>query len=342
MQAAKAFIGFTFVALLVHAQQGGRSSFQFLNHPGNAKVSGIGGNNVSVLDSDVNMFFFNPALLNSKMDKVASVSYNRFFADIWNSHTAYAFNTPKWGMFSAGLQYTEFGRAFAADETGQITGEMFSNEYAIVVGKSHSIGNYTLGANLKFAHSQIAGFNAAMLLTDWGAVYKHPDRDFTVGLTAKNIGFVLNNYSPSSSISAPLNVLLGFTYKLEHMPLRFSTTLQNLNRPLQAYDNPFNIIGYDINGNPIIERVSIGDKIFRHVIIGGEFILAKGFHIRAGYNYQRRREMRMANYSALSGFSLGGMLKVKAFEMGYTVAMYHPVGPRHFLTLLLHVGDFTK
>lgn len=327
---------------LIIAQIGGKNGFEFVNYAANAKVAGIGSMNVSVRDGDPNMFFSNPALLNTDMKRQASLSYNNYFADIWNSQVAYAFETKKLGMWGAGLQYTNYGSAKNTDEAGNDLGTINANEYVFTVAKSHTIGNYTLGANVKFAHSQIANYNAAMGLIDLGGVFKHPKRQFTIGLLIKNVGFAFKNYSPNQDVRIPFDVQAGFTYKLEHMPLRFSMTLHHLHQFDIAYDDPNRIAGYDLNGNPQYQRVNLADKIMRHFVFGGEFILTKGFHIRAGYNHFRRAEMALENYGGLGGFSFGAMLKIKAVELGYSAAFYHPAGPRSYFTLMLNLGNFHK
>lgn len=342
MSPFRLFIIASFLYMPLCAQIGGKNGFEFINYPGNAKLSGIGGMNVSSKDSDPNMIFSNPALLSKEMHNWASVSYNRYYADIWHSNVAYAFDTKKLGSFGAGMQYTEFGRATATDETGNILGTTFANEYAFVVTKSHTIGNYTLGANAKLAHSQIAGLTAMMGLIDMGGVFKHPTRQFTIGLLIKNIGGSFKNYVPGQQVVAPFDVQAGFTYKLEHMPLRFSLTAHHLHRWDIAYDDPNRITGYDLNGNPQYERVGFVDNLARHFVLGGEFILAKGFHIRAGYNHFRRREMNMDNYSGLGGFSFGAMLRIKRLELGYTTAFYHAAGARNFFTVMVNIAGRSK
>jgi len=342
MQRIVGFLLLLFSTLHAIAQLGGKNGFEFVNYYANAKVAGIGGMNVSVRDRDPNMFFNNPALLNNEMKNQSTISYNKYYADIWNSQLGYVFDTKKLGLFGVGMQYTEYGRAPQTDESGNVLGSMFANEYAFTVGKSHTIGNFSLGANIKFAHSQIAGNTAAMVLADMGGVFKHPTRQFTIGLLVKNIGFAVKNYTPSQNINIPFDVQAGFTYKLEHMPLRFSMTIHHLHQYDIAYDDPNNIAGYDLNGNPQYNRVGTVDKIMRHFVFGGEFMLAKGFHIRAGYNHFRRSEIALENFSSAGGFSFGAMLKIKAVELGYTSAFYHAAGPRSYFTVLINLGGFFK
>ena len=308
----------------------------------NAKIAGIGGINVSVRDNDPYMFFSNPALLNESMLHYGGVSYHSYFADIWNSSVCYTFNTKKAGLFGAGLQYVNYGSATSTDPSGNVIGTVSANDYAFTVSKSHTIDNYTLGANVKFIGSQIAGYSAYGLFADLGGVFKHPKRDFTIGLTIKNIGAPVKNYVPGNAIAIPFDVQAGFTYKLEHMPLRFSLTVHHLHRYDISYDDPNYIRNYDIYGNPVRNKVSVAENILRHFNFGGEFILAKGFHIRAGYNHFRRAELKTEDYGGLAGFSFGAMLKIKAVELGFTRAFYHAVGGNNYFTLLVNFGNWIK
>lgn len=336
------FIAFAISQVSVFGQIGGKNGFQFINFPANARLAGVGGMNVSILDSDPSMMFSNPALLNSSMEKNLALSYMRYYADISNSQTSYVFNTRKAGIFGVGLQYTNYGSVVARDATGSEIGSASASDILFNISKSHTIGNFTLGANLKFANSNLVNQSANMVLVDMGGVFKHPKKQITVGLLIKNAGFAFSNYVKGESIPIPFDVQLGSTFKPEHMPLRFSVTFHHLHRWDISYNDPNKVINYDLNGNPQYQKVSFADNLFRHVVLGGELILTKGFHIRGGYNHFLRREMALDNYGGFGGFSVGAMLRVKAFEFGYTYAGYHPSGPRSFFTFIVNFDKFRK
>ena len=79
------------------AQLGGQRSFEFLNVPGNARLAGLGGVNVSLNDKDPNFFWSNPALVSDSLSGYASAGYQFFVAE-WTSKLtpARAATPPNW------------------------------------------------------------------------------------------------------------------------------------------------------------------------------------------------------------------------------------------------------
>lgn len=315
-------------------QIGGRYAFNSLNLASNARVLGIGGDNVSVSDNDPNLFFHNPALLNKTMVRRLGVNFSPHMAGIFNTAQCYAFNVKKLGLFGVGLKFLNYGNAKRTDEDGVEQGIVEAYDMVLQASHARTLGNFSLGATFKLVGSQIAGFSTYGVGIDMGAVFKHPKRDFTIGLTVRNIGFGKN--------ALPINALIGMSYKLEHMPLRFSLTIHHLNNWNIAYLDPNAIVSYDINNNPIRDTATAFTEIPRHLILGGEFLLSKGFNIRVGYNHMRRAELKPAEASILSGFSLGFMLKVKSFELAYTRAFFHPSDGVDMLSLIWSLDNFLK
>ena len=56
---------------------GGKSVFSFLSSPSSARLTGLGGNQISVSDSDINLIGGNPAVLNQNM--TGKLGLNHFF-----------------------------------------------------------------------------------------------------------------------------------------------------------------------------------------------------------------------------------------------------------------------
>lgn len=318
----------------VKGQIGGGRVLEFLNLPGNARISALGAVNVSNLDKDVNMFLSNPALLEEPVHQYASISHFLFLADVTLSTLTYGHNFGKAGNFAIGLQYLNYGKFEAYDQTGMGEGEFNANDYALTISNSRTVGSFTMGGNLKFANSYIAGLNASALLFDLGGLYKHPVQELTLGLVMKNLGFGLNNYTLGSTITLPFDVQLGITYKPEFMPLRFSVTAYNL--------YPENIT-YGRSGS-INNKEQLGsvDRIMRHFAFGTEILLNKNVNLRAGYNHLIRQELRMEELSGGAGLALGVLIRVKAFEIAYSKAFYHVAGGTDYFTLTSNLGSLLK
>ena len=293
------------------AQLGGQRSFEFLNVPGNARLAALGGVNVSLRDRDVNFLFSNPALISDSLTGMASAGYQFYVADIGQAAFSYAHKFNKLGVVSFGVQHMSYGELTGYDASGAEIGSFKSGETAIVIGKSHQVSNFRIGANLKTVFSNMAGFRASALLFDLGGTFIHPSKNLTVGLAFKNIGFVLSEYSDGSETSVPFDVQVGATFKPEHMPIRFSLTAYNLGTSDKAYDNPD-----DEDDDP-----GSLNKILQHINIGAEILFHRNVNFLLAYNFLRQQELKTAN-SGGSGFSFGASVKIKAFDIVFSRTSY--------------------
>ncbi|MDQ3395677.1 MAG: type IX secretion system protein PorQ, partial [Bacteroidota bacterium] len=319
----------------VKAQVGGRRALEFLNLPGNARTSALGGINVSSFDNDINMFLSNPALLHPSTHKHISLSHYLFLADITLSTLTYGHNFGKAGVFAAGLQYLNYGSFDGYDDTGLEEGEFGASDYAITLSNSRVTGNFIFGGSMKFANSNIAFYNASALLFDIGGIFRHPERDITLGMAIKNLGFGLSDYAQGSDISLPFDVQMGITFKPQFIPFRFSVTAYNL--------YPYRV-NYQIPGRGGINNEEPGrvDKLMRHITIGTELLLSKNVNIRAGYNHLIKQELKMEEVSGGAGLAFGILIRVKAFEIAYSKAFYHVSGGTDYITVTSNLGAFFK
>lgn len=319
---------------LLWAQVGGTREFVFLNTPSSARVAALSGVNITAQDEDVNMFLSNPALLVEDVHMHAAINYVDYLADIQYTSLAYAHKFEKAGMWGVGLQYFNYGEFKGFDEAGNEAADFNARDFAAVVSHSRTIGVFTLGANLKLAQSHIGSYTSSALLVDIGGIYKHPEREFTVGLAVKNVGFVVKKYRDGAGSKLPFDVQIGTTFRPEHMPFRFSITAYNLSRGDIAYYDPA------LRSNQ--EAPGAVDKVLRHVTIGTEVLLSKNFNLRFGYNHLVRKELRLEETSGGAGFSMGLMFRIKAFELAYSRNFFHVAGGSNTFSLASDLGTFIK
>jgi len=317
------------------AQIGGERSFEFLNVPISPLVSGVGGANVSLYNQSADLFFSNPGLISAEQSGTATVSYLDFISDVNMAAVAYTQKFDKWGTWSFGVQYLDLGNIESFDATGTALGSFTSREYLIAIGHTRKISNFSLGANLKIAGSDIAGFSATGLMFDLGGAFVHPVHDLSIGLSIKNVGFLLKDYSDESNSQLPFDVQMGVSFKPSHMPVRFSTTVYNLYKRDIAFFTP-NEQGQDE------KKAGIADKVFRHLVFGAEFILTQNVNFRLGYNHLRRKELRLEDTSGGAGISYGLLFKVKKFEFSYTRSSYHVAGGTNNFSLSTNFSRFIK
>ena len=320
----------------VHAQLGGRSTYAFLNLTNSARVASLGGKTVSAWDDDLNLPFHNPSLLNDSMSEHLVLNYVNYFSDINYGYVSYARHIENVGNVAVGLHYINYGSFTAADQVGTITGEFRASEYALNLIWSRRIDSlFQIGVNIKPVYSVLEAYQSFGLLGDAGITYINRKKLFTAGLVLRNFGSQVKAYHDHNREPVPFEILLGISQKLEHAPFRFFVVAHNLQKFDLSYEDPgrkkFELD--PISGEPLPEnKLEIfGDKLMRHMIFGFEFLPIDHFYLRAGYNYQRRQEMKISTHVAMVGFSWGFGLRISKFHLSYGRASYHLAGAsNHF------------
>lgn len=308
-------------------QSGGSYGFQALNLVNNARTAALGGYNVS-LTGDLALFGQNPALLDSTRAGDAVFMYNPFFADINALTFQYAADLRGIGPLAFGLTYIDYGTFNQTDASGAEMGEFHARDYVLSLGKSHRLGPFVLGSNVKFVHSGIAGFSANALALDIGGLYQVPRSNFSAGMAISNVGVILSDYS-GTSVKLPMRVTAGMSFVPEGMPIRFTLTAHQL---LDA-QNEF----YDKEGSP-----NFADEVFRRVSIGGEVLLSKNVNFLLGYDHGRKRELRLEETAGGAGFSYGFMINFKKYSFRFSRATYHAAGGTSYISLQSNLKEMKK
>lgn len=333
-----AFLAFSQV---VSSQLGGSSSYQFLELANSSRIQGLGGKNISLSDSDVNLTLSNPALLDSSQTGSISINYHNYIADVNYGYTSYTHHKKNIGTFNLAMMYANYGKFKRADESGQINGNFVANDLAFVLGYGRAIdSNIRVGANLKFFNSIYDIYYSNGIALDLAASYHKPNSLFSAGFVIQNLGFAFAKYSETESL--PLDIQLGMTYKLKHAPFRFSLTLANLQKWDLTYVDPLAPLDFDPNTfEPIpAEEPNFLDKVSGHIIFATEIVLSKNFNIQLGYNVRRRQELRFLEKKGMVGFSGGVAFKVKRFHLNYSLASYHLAGNSHSFSITTNIHDF--
>jgi len=328
-------------------QLGGTSTYAFLNLTHSARVASLGGKVVSIPDDDLNLSFHNPSSLQEGMSNHLVMNYVNYFSDINFGYVSYARHYEGIGSFAAGLNYINYGKFTGTDQVGNITGEFRAAEYSLNLIFSRSIDSlFRIGVNLKPVYSVLESYHSFGLLTDIGITYTNRDKLFSAGLVLRNAGFQVKPYHEGHREPLPFEILLGFSQKLRHAPFRFSLVAHNLQKPDLSYKDPAKNSGdFDpITGDPLPENKweKFADNFMRHMIFGIEFIPLDNFYIRAGYNYQRRQELKISNRTAMVGFSWGFGIRISKFHLNYGRASYHLAGASNHFSISTDISSFSR
>lgn len=313
------------------AQVGGKRSFEFLNVPQSARLSGLGGVNVSLADHDVNFFYANPALSGDTLSGYASVNYQFYLADIGQAVFTYAHHFEKLGMISMGIQHMSYGSLQGYDQTGLETNTYAAGETALQVANSHQVNNFRIGLTLKGVFSNIAGYRASALAADIGGLFIHPRKQFTIGLVFKNIGVVLSDYRYASRSTLPFDVQLGTTIKPEHMPVRFSLSAFQLSSKAAAYDDPQDA-----------KKAGTLQRIMSHANIGAEILLHKHVTVLVGYNMLNHQALKLTSGGSGAGVCFGFSANIKSFDFVFSRNTYVTGNAGYSFTLSKNINKLLK
>jgi len=326
------------------AQKGGESTYSFLGLTNAARVAALGGEVVSLSDGDINLVYHNPALLTSGMHNNLALNYVNYFAGVNYGYAAYGYTVEGIGNFAAGIHYVNYGTFDRTDELGEIQGTFRASEYAMNLFYSRTFLDTLLsvGINLKPIFSSLEQYNSFGLAVDLGATYFLPNSLTTFGLVVKNIGTQITTYTGRRE-SLPFEIQAGVTQGLAHAPFLFSVTLQHLERWDLTYTVPVedNTLFPDTNSEKSGFDI-FGDKLMRHIVFGTEFFLGDNFHIDAGYNYKRRKEMMVNAHPGMVGFSMGFGFRVSKFHFSYGRASYHLAGGTNHFSLTVNLSEFYR
>lgn len=323
------------VAFSSSAQNGGASSYNFLDITTSSKIFGLGGVNISMVDSyDVMTTEQNPSLLGPEMSRSIAVGYMRYVGGSNFANAKYANAAGENGAWAVGLQYFGYGSVTSALPDGTITGRFSPMDMAFIGQYSHNLSSrWRGGITLKFLLNSYDTYTAMAIATDLGVNYYDPETDQSVSLVVANLGGQVKKFNNVAE-RLPFDVRLGWSGALGNLPFNLSITAWNLTRWSLPYWN---------NGNGNTEPQLV-DKffpnLFRHLVFGLEWRPSESFYVNLGYNYTTRTDMATYSRNLLSGFSIGAGLKVRAFGVGVSFAQHHQSAATFMLNLTTNLYDF--
>lgn len=332
------FIFLIFGLNTANAQIGGESTYQFLELTNSARVAALGGTQVAINDSsDLNLPFHNPALLHPYMDKRVLVNYVNYMADVNFGYASFAKNIDSIGIFAVGMHYINYGDFREATELGELTGNNFkAAEYALNLMYANNYKRLRYGINIKPILSVFESYQSFGIAADLGVSYASANGLTNVALVARNMGTQITTYY-NNGISEPLpfDLQVGISRRLEYAPLIFSLTMQHLNNWDLVNLEPEN--PDEIN---IFEREEgFAKQILRHMVLGVEILPSKNFIIRAGYNYQRRQELKFEEKLSTVGLSMGFGVKIKRFHFDFASTRFHLAGTSNLFSLAINLNE---
>lgn len=319
----------------VKAQVGGEEIYQFLNLSTSARQIALGGDVLTLLD-DVNQPIWNPSVINKDLDNKLSLNYTSYLAGINIGSLSYAKTiSRRFGTIHSSIKYLDYGTLIGADEQGNETGNFNANDIALSIGYAVNLPwtNLYLGSNIRIINSNIANFSSTGISTDLALLYNNPYQPFTVTLVARNIGTQVQTFNGKQE-RLPFRLALGGSFQLEHVPLKWYVTLDNLQQWNLSVPNPSDQTT-DLEGNVTEEEVGFIGNTLRHFVIGAELFPKSAINIRLGYNFRRAAELKLQNARTFSGISFGFGLKMNKFKLNYAYSKFHSAANASTFSLLI-------
>ncbi|MBO5720116.1 MAG: type IX secretion system protein PorQ, partial [Bacteroidales bacterium] len=229
---------FMSLAVVAVKAQEGKSAFDFLNLPVSSHANSLGGNNISIIEEDVSMVRYNPALLGPEMDMIIDLNYMRYMAATNSAGAIFAKAAGDRGAWSAGLQYVGYGNLKEADATGNILGTFSAKDMVISGGYAHDFGaRWRGGVQAKFIYSSYAEYSSLALAVDVGLNYYNSDNQFSMSLVFKNLGGQLKRFTENHE-RLPWDIQFGFSKTMRSVPIRWSVTVDHLSKWRLPYAKP--------------------------------------------------------------------------------------------------------
>lgn len=326
------------------AQGNGQSSFQILNTTGTARIAALGGNAINIKDGDLNLGLVAPSLLDTNAAGQIVFGFTRLFGEANIAHAGYAHHVKNLGVLTFSIQSLGYGDFDLTDEAGNIQGQFNAGEYVFQAGIGHQFTDrLSAGGNLKFILSELAEYKASAIAMDLSGTYSNPAKGFTTTVLIKNLGATLSSYTANVDEELPFEIQAGFSKKLDKAPLRFSVIAENLQKWDLTPEGSDQVSTDPLTGEEVVdENGGFTENLFRHLVFATEIVITPNFHLRAGYNYNRRQQLRIEDTSSAGGFSFGLGVRIAKIHLSYARAIYSQAGASNSFSLNVKFNDFKK
>jgi hypothetical protein len=338
------FISVLLAYQLTNAQIGGTTTYQFLALSPSARVTALGGTNVSLMGADPSTQLSNPASLNPQMDRHVEFSSAVYPGDINFGNASYVQNFKVPGTFGFGIQYIAYGTMDQTDEAANITGKFTAGEMNAYAGYGYQFGKiFSAGANLKFVYSQLASWNSEGMAADLAAMVNDTAHNVTAAIVAKNLGGEMKPYNKGVTEPIPFDLQAGVSFGFKHVPFKFHFTFHDLYRWNIRYNNPADDAAQQLFVDSAAKpKTYIVDNLMSHVIIGLEFNIKKVVRLEIAYNHERQQEMALTTKLGVPGLSFGAGIHIRQFDFSYAFQPMPQGQTLNYFTLSVNTGGFVK
>ncbi len=311
---------------IVNAQTtAGNAIYNFLSLPYSAKVTSLGGVNISSMENDIGMAMYNPSLLLPTMEKTLTLSVKPYFAGIQQydfMHVNYW--EKKKITWSTGVHYMNYGNINMTDLAGNEIGTMHPVDYALQFSAARDyIQHFSIGASIKFIHSNYGLYKSNGLAMDIGLKYLSENQLNQGSILVNNMGMQFDNGHSQQEL--PFNIIVGWSRKLANAPLQFSLTADRLSVWNNVYYDP---VYAQTQGETAPNNLQ---NLINHLTVATELYIGQQIDFDLGYNFIRRYDLNIQNQSnGLNGFATGFGIKLERMNFQYGTSFFQQNSYHHF------------
>ncbi|MDR0988384.1 MAG: type IX secretion system protein PorQ [Prevotellaceae bacterium] len=281
--------------------------FGFLQLPASSHAAALGGENISVIEDDINLATHNPALLASASDKTLALNYMHYIEGVNVAGAAFARIAGERTTWAVTARYVDYGELTQTTEENIELGEFSAKDIALSGIYTYNLSDYwSGGVSANLLYSRYHQSSSIAVGVDLGVNYYREEQDLSFSLVVRNLGGQLKAFEERRE-SLPVNLQAGLTKRLAHAPVRLSVTLHDLTHWSSA----------------TTRANHFGRKLLNHVALGIDFIPTRTFYLAAGYNFRRGDEMKINGSSHWAGFTCGTGIQLKRLKLGLAYAKYH-------------------
>ncbi len=328
------------------AQIGGTSTYDFIGLSPSARITALGGTNITLMDYDASTQLANPASLNPEMNSRFTAGTTAYAGGVNFGNASYVTgfkDIP--GTFGFGLQYIAYGEFKETDYQANIIGSFTAGETNAYAGYGYQFGKiFSVGANVKFIYSQLAWWNSEGMAADISAMVNDTAHMVTATILAKNIGGVIKPYNPGVREAIPFDLQAGVAVGFKHLPIKFHFTFHHLYTWNIRYDNPADDAQSQlfVDSSQTKAKNYIADNLFRHVIVGLEFNIKKIVRLEVAYNHLRQQELRLTTHLGVPGISFGAGVHLKQFDISYAFQPMAEGATLNYFTVAVNTAALVK
>ena len=291
--------------------QGGETAFNILRLPHSYRAAGLGGQNISIIDDDITMSMHNPALLANVQDRTINLTYMTYMSD--SKVVGAMFNRVMGERSTAAIsaRYIDHGDFDGYTEDNIYTGSFSAKDMEFGLLYSYLLSDsWSGGVTAKFIYSKYESMSSIALGVDLGVNYYDTENDLSLSFVIRNLGGQVKAFEEKHE-KMPLDIQAGITKRLSHAPIMLSATLVNLNR--WDKDDFYNADG---------SKDTFSEILFKHVIIGADFLIGKNLDLSIGYNFRTGKELS-TDGSRWDGFTAGAGMHLNRLKFGVSYGKLH-------------------